>query len=87
LRFNRRRRHFVRGLPFKCKSEHNSQWAGIYFVQEKSGNVHIIAGLLIKCNSLLSLPIKVQQSTVNGTTCDIGENGTVRSKPGAGNRG
>ena len=36
----------------------NWQWAGIYFFQEKSRNVHIIAGLPIKCNKpLLMLQI------------------------------
>jgi hypothetical protein len=33
------------------QKRHNSQWAGIYLFQEKSRNVHIIAGLLIKCSS------------------------------------
>ena len=33
-----------------------NQWAGIYFFQEKSRNVHIIAGLLIKCSSYAESP-------------------------------
>jgi hypothetical protein len=35
---------------------------GIYFFQEKSRNVHKIAGLLIKCNSLAESPNLVQQT-------------------------
>jgi hypothetical protein len=40
----------------------NWQWAGIYFFQEKSRNVHRIAGLLIKCNSFAESPNLVQQT-------------------------
>jgi hypothetical protein len=39
----------------------NWQWAGIYFFQEKSRNVHRIAGLLIKCNSFAESPNLVQR--------------------------
>ena len=35
---------------------------GIYFFQEKSRNVHRIAGLLIKCNSFAESPNLVQQT-------------------------
>jgi hypothetical protein len=40
----------------------NWQWAGIYFFQEKSRNVHRIAGLLIKCNLFAESPNLVQQT-------------------------
>ena len=40
----------------------NWQWAEIYFFQEKSRNVHRIAGLLIKCNSFAESPNLVQQT-------------------------
>ena len=40
----------------------NWQWAGIYFFQEKSRNVHRIAGLLIECNSFAESPNLVQQT-------------------------
>jgi len=40
----------------------NWQWAGIYFFQGKSRNVHRIAGLLIKCNSFAESPNLVQET-------------------------
>jgi hypothetical protein len=40
----------------------NWQWVGIYFFQEKSRNVHRIAGLLIKCNLFAESPNLVQQT-------------------------
>jgi len=38
------------------QKRHNSQWAGIYFFQEKSRKVHIIAGLLISCSVTAAAP-------------------------------
>jgi hypothetical protein len=40
----------------------NWQWPGIYFFQEKSRNVHRIAGLLIRCNSFAESSNLVQQT-------------------------
>jgi hypothetical protein len=50
LRFDRRLRVSVRALPFKCKTA-KLPIGGDYFFQEKSRNLHRIAGLLIKCNA------------------------------------
>jgi hypothetical protein len=61
LRFNRRLRASVRGLPFKCKTD-TIALGGIYFFQGKPGNVHRIGRRLIKCNSFAESPNLVQQT-------------------------
>jgi hypothetical protein len=53
------RRYVVSHLNAKLQ---NWQWAWIYFFQEKSRNVHRIAGLPIKCNSFAESPNLVQQT-------------------------
>jgi hypothetical protein len=60
LRFNRRLRASVRGLPFKCKSDtiHNRH----LLLTGEFRNVPMIAGLLIKYNSCAESPNLVQQT-------------------------
>jgi hypothetical protein len=53
------RPHVVSHLNAKLQ---NWRSAGIYFVQEKSRNLHRIAGLLIKCNAFALSPNLVQQT-------------------------
>ena len=61
MRFNRRLRASVRGLPFKCKATKLAM-GGDYFFQEKSRNLHRITGLLIKRNSFALSPNLAQQT-------------------------
>jgi len=43
-------------VSYSNTKRHNSQWAEIYFFQEKSRNLNMIAALLIKCNSCAESP-------------------------------
>ena len=62
MRFNRRLRASVRGLPFKCKSDTTGDGRELTSSRGKSGNVHRIGCLLIKCTLFAESPHLVQQT-------------------------